>query len=247
MGELDVAKLRRQLTRLHHSARGTGEGEDWYQVPVSLMNVALAVLDDNARLRQNDASMQEALAESDRLLLQVVQERNDLRDRCERQMEQLARAQLVEEAAQRIVSGETDSAREWLGILRAALAEEPGDHRPPTGTALIAAERRRQVAEEGWTPQHDDGHGKGELAQAAMAYLYAGQVAKSGSMADWFGDPRTGHLNPPASPYLRWPWPDAWKPSDDPIRNFVRAAALIAAEIDRLQRADASAEEGGRG
>jgi hypothetical protein len=45
------------------------------------------------------------------------------------------------------------------------------------------------------------------------------------------------------------PWPPSWsynwwKPSDDPIRNLVKAGALIAAEIDRLQRR--SNAEGGR-
>ena len=33
-----------------------------------------------------------------------------------------------------------------------------------------------------------------------------------------------------------WPWHRCWwKPSDDPIRNLVKAGALLAAEIDRLQ------------
>jgi hypothetical protein len=37
--------------------------------------------------------------------------------------------------------------------------------------------------------------------------------------------------------YIFWPWDqDWWKPSPDPIRNLVKAGALIAAEIDRLQR-----------
>jgi hypothetical protein len=34
-----------------------------------------------------------------------------------------------------------------------------------------------------------------------------------------------------------WPWDwRFWKPSVDPIRDLVKAGALIAAEIDRLQR-----------
>lgn len=34
-----------------------------------------------------------------------------------------------------------------------------------------------------------------------------------------------------------WPWDENWwKPSLDPIRNLVKAGALLAAEIDRLQR-----------
>lgn len=37
-------------------------------------------------------------------------------------------------------------------------------------------------------------------------------------------------------PPLMWPWePRWWKPSSDPIKNLVRAGALIAAEIDRIQ------------
>jgi hypothetical protein len=34
-----------------------------------------------------------------------------------------------------------------------------------------------------------------------------------------------------------WPWDNKyWKPSEDKVRNLVKAGALIAAEIDRLQR-----------
>ncbi len=36
-----------------------------------------------------------------------------------------------------------------------------------------------------------------------------------------------------------WPWFDGWKPDlSDPIRNLVKAGALIAAEIDRLATQD---------
>ena len=35
-----------------------------------------------------------------------------------------------------------------------------------------------------------------------------------------------------------WPWDEKWwKPFPDPIRNLVKSAALIVAEIERLQRA----------
>lgn len=35
----------------------------------------------------------------------------------------------------------------------------------------------------------------------------------------------------------RWPWDRVWwKPSSDPIRNLVKSAALLVAEIERLQR-----------
>ena len=94
------------------------------------------------------------------------------------------------------------------------------DQTPPQdGAGLIAAERERQVTAEGWTPEHDDRHKKGELIQAAVAYA------------------RVDRWNARRHPFPSWPW-DAnwWKPSDDPVRNLVRAGALIAAEIDRIQR-----------
>ena len=39
-----------------------------------------------------------------------------------------------------------------------------------TGMAMIAAERFRQIAVEGWQSEHDDGHDEGELAKAALCY-----------------------------------------------------------------------------
>ena len=98
-----------------------------------------------------------------------------------------------------------------------------------TGIERIAAERTRQIDVEGWTPEHDDGHGGGDLSGAASDYAnLASQIAFEGS-ADFYD---CGHV--PAS----WPWdPKWWKPSEDPIRNLEKAGALIAAEIDRLLRA----------
>jgi hypothetical protein len=39
-----------------------------------------------------------------------------------------------------------------------------------TGVELIAQERERQVTEEGWSAEHDDGHVRAELAWAAVCY-----------------------------------------------------------------------------
>lgn len=94
-----------------------------------------------------------------------------------------------------------------------------------TGTELIAAERARQITQEEWTPRHDDTHSEGDLRDAAEAYL---RELRSRPTRE--GRPRWG----PSAP---WPWSqEAWKPTDDPIRQLVKAGALIAAEIDRLQR-----------
>lgn len=94
------------------------------------------------------------------------------------------------------------------------------------GAERIAAERRRQITAEGWTPEHDDEHTDGSLQVAAWAYL-----TESGAFGGEHGD------DSPEG----WPWErEAWKPSDDLVRNLVKAGALIAAEIDRLQRVGAA-------
>lgn len=86
------------------------------------------------------------------------------------------------------------------------------------GALRILMERQRQVDAEGWTPEHDDQHDSGQLMHAAECYLAMAMGGLDGT-----------HY---------WPWHDDWwKPSDDPIRNLEKAGALIAAEIDRLQRA----------
>lgn len=109
--------------------------------------------------------------------------------------------------------------------LAALVGEEPPADKEPDGVGLIAAERARQLSAEDWTPEHDDTHMDAEMIEAARGYLSAAFLAERGRR--WNGAP------PPL-----WPWNQSWwKPSDDPVRNLVKAGALIAAEIDRLQRA----------
>lgn len=93
---------------------------------------------------------------------------------------------------------------------------------PRNGIERIAAERERQIAR--WGSDHDDEHVGEELLVAAECY-----IAVSSFDTD-------DHLRAPAD---RWPWEkSSWKPSIDPIRNLEKAGALIAAEIDRLLRAE---------
>lgn len=93
----------------------------------------------------------------------------------------------------------------------------------------ISAERRRQIEVEGFTPQeHDDAHAEGELATAASTYA---QYASSAQMhAAGLGFSRGGYA--PA----RWPWLAAWWKPQDRRRDLVKAAALLVAEIERLDR-----------
>lgn len=102
-----------------------------------------------------------------------------------------------------------------------------------TGVDLIAVERQRQISEKGYTAEHDDRHTIGELALAAVCYaspkrLYV-KTEYCGDRID-FSDP--------------WPW---WEESTsalcdedlsllERITLLSKAGALIAAEIDRLER-----------
>jgi hypothetical protein len=94
-----------------------------------------------------------------------------------------------------------------------------------TGVELIAAERQRQVEVEGFDAQHDDEHDGGSLGRAAVCYIT-------------YEDKKKYQIRPDDRAPAYWPWePESWRPSPDKIRNLVKAGALIAAEIDRLQRA----------
>lgn len=96
-----------------------------------------------------------------------------------------------------------------------------------SGVDLIATERQRQIEEEGWTAEHDDEHDNGELASAATAY--------AGAPGRWKPDEYTGTVA--ARTPMYWPWsPKWWKPTGNAVGDLVKAGALIAAEIDRLQR-----------
>lgn len=89
-----------------------------------------------------------------------------------------------------------------------------------SGIERIAAERQRQVEKEGFDNQHDDRYGDTELPSAAVSYVMETMIR-----------------SPSSQPPLLWPF-DAewWKPKDSAIRNLEKAGALIAAEIDRLER-----------
>lgn len=99
-----------------------------------------------------------------------------------------------------------------------------------SGVGLIREERVRQLTVEGWTPEHDDEHIYGELAQASQAYCHAAIHQSIHGSSDM------NFLKFIPNPFPK-NWDSKWwKPSTDPIRNLVKAGALIAAEIDRLRR-----------
>jgi hypothetical protein len=100
----------------------------------------------------------------------------------------------------------------------------------------IAAERKRQIEQEGWTAKHDDNHRDGEMSRAAACY--AAHASAYQRVADHVGLDAYKAVNPRFSfDNFGWPWSHAWWKPKDPRRDLVRAAALIVAEIERLDRA----------
>ena len=122
----------------------------------------------------------------------------------------------------------------------------PNEQLPLNGVEMIAAERKRQIVEKGYTPDHDDLHTQGELALVAALLASPDLLFKqtSGETGTLFTDP----------------WPETWerrwdrrpyydkngRPNHDVdmgtrerIGQLQRAGALIAAEIDRLLRIQA--------
>jgi hypothetical protein len=91
-----------------------------------------------------------------------------------------------------------------------------------TGAELIAAERARQIAEEGYTAEHDHGHAI-QITQAAQSYVGLALREQRGT---WL----------PMDVPIMWPWDASyWKPTGDPVRDLTKAGALIAAAIDSLE------------
>jgi hypothetical protein len=109
------------------------------------------------------------------------------------------------------------------------------------GCALITAERQRQIYKEGYSEAHDDEHEDGSLALAGALYATPITLYEKIECANGFsfGD--------------AWPWETTCDkravvdhgnvikanrllPVKQRIRLLAMAGALIAAEIDRLQR-----------
>ncbi len=99
----------------------------------------------------------------------------------------------------------------------------------------VIDERLRQRDVEGWTPEHDDDHNQGQLGRAALSYVAAASITTALTAANYAAGPPLdgmGHA-------ISWPWdPRWWKPGSS-RRMLVKAAALILAEIERLDRLEA--------
>lgn len=107
---------------------------------------------------------------------------------------------------------------EVMDMLKAAAPSAPSTPEAPQTAAAcdVLAERRRQVEKEGMTSAGDDGYQAAELPRAAAAYILNGANDEAPAI---------------------WPWAKSWWKPRDARANYVRAGALVLAEIERLDRA----------
>lgn len=94
------------------------------------------------------------------------------------------------------------------------------------GIELIADERKRQIEVEKYSLEHDTGYENDELAKAASCYAMP-ESTRSLYPCAWRG----------VVPEFFPDWDiEFWKPTpEDRVKELVKAGALIAAEIDRIQ------------
>lgn len=95
----------------------------------------------------------------------------------------------------------------------------------------VLAERLRQISAEGRSLKDDDAYVTGDLAHAAACYATTG----------------ASEFNQPRILAAMWPWARSWWKPTTRRRDLVKAGALILAEIERLDRAEARAQGQGAG
>lgn len=83
----------------------------------------------------------------------------------------------------------------------------------------VLAERQRQIEGEGFSQERDDDYREWELSRAAICYADADDRLSNGQFEEL------------------WPWPMTWWKPRDARSGLVRSAALLLAELERLDRA----------
>lgn len=116
---------------------------------------------------------------------------------------------------------------EWMAMA-AELQERRKADSVTAAASDVLAERQRQISSEGWSAEHDDEHAPGQLSDAGGCYAlsaFEDDKMREGYEPDW------------------WPWERHWYKPGTPRRDLVKAAALIIAEIEHLDRAGSVDDE----
>lgn len=150
-------------------------------------------------------------------------------------LEDIADASLREDGTDIPLGEQLREAAREITRLRTLLSSSRGEQ---GAFADVLAERHRQMSAEGWSPEHDDTHVNFEMARAAAFYALHTAAAVLPEPTCEVPSNRYGLF---LTADQAWPpeWDHAtWKKPKDARRNLVRAAALLVAEIERLDRAD---------
>lgn len=102
------------------------------------------------------------------------------------------------------------------------------------GAYLIADERRRQITVKDFNESYDDCATRGQLAKAAACYAMHAVASDKH---------RAAIASANIEAVSGWPWDAEWWKPTTRRRDLVKAGALIAAEIDRLARLEATTPE----
>lgn len=207
----EIEKLRAQMERLEAS-HAVARGEWARSLAEMTVNLDEARV-ENARLQQAFNLVEKYHQDEMARLDEQIKANNEYSARTGRK---------VDDANENCRTGQYYS-RQALKQIAEARAAVGGEPSKPDVIAEIAAERRRQIEVEGWTPEHDDEHEEGSLASAAGCYAHYASLPNEVRAANtWW--PRN------------WPWQSSfWNPKGR-RRDLIRAAALIVAEIERLDR-----------
>ncbi|MEW6729617.1 MAG: hypothetical protein AB1332_09780 [Pseudomonadota bacterium] len=92
---------------------------------------------------------------------------------------------------------------------------------------LVKVEREKQIKKHGYTPEHDDEHTDGSIADAAACY--------AANSLFLFRPTEIGGANADLS--CIWPWEDQYFKEDKSRKEqLIIAAAMLMAEYERLER-----------
>ena len=111
----------------------------------------------------------------------------------------------------------------WLIVKRMGCKIMPPGVPPPhmsRGARLIAIERERQITEEGYDREHDSKEKVSDFILAAIGYCESA-MSEVPLTVDKLR--------------FRWPWDAKYFKPKGTLRDLVRAAALLAAAIDRMK------------
>lgn len=113
----------------------------------------------------------------------------------------------------------------------------------------MGKERSRQINKEKWSTKHDDEHTNFEMCTAAACYALnldpnnIGIELETTNQIEYTShkDDVVAIVSINKSYWVRyfWPWAQKWFKPTNPRRDLIKSCALLVAEIERLDRAEA--------